>query len=83
MFIVHLAPGKDSDHPYGILPFKNIESLDGGYWKNYFFSFILNSFTASAQPSVESIELTKTILIADAHMHTYLRGGPSSSSILE
>lgn len=41
MFIVHLAPGKDSDHPYGILPFKNIESLDGGYWKNYFFPLSL------------------------------------------
>ena len=36
-----------------------------------------------AQHSAESIELAKTIPIADAHMHTYSRGGPSSSAFLE
>lgn len=36
-----------------------------------------------AQHSAESIELAKTIPIADVHMHTYSRGGPSSSAFLE
>ena len=36
-----------------------------------------------AQHSAESIELAKTIQIADVHMHTYSRGGPSSSAFLE
>ena len=36
-----------------------------------------------AQHSSESVELAKTIPIADVHMHTYFRGGPTSSAILE
>jgi len=36
-----------------------------------------------AQHSAESIELAKTIPIADVHMHTYSRGGPSSAAFLE
>jgi predicted TIM-barrel fold metal-dependent hydrolase len=36
-----------------------------------------------AHHSTESIELAKTIPIADVHMHTYSRGGPSSAAILE
>jgi len=36
-----------------------------------------------AQHSAESIELAKTIPIADVHMHTYFKGGPSSAAFLE
>jgi predicted TIM-barrel fold metal-dependent hydrolase len=36
-----------------------------------------------AQHSSESVELAKTVPIADIHMHTYSRGGPSSAAILE
>ena len=36
-----------------------------------------------AQPSTESIVLAKNIPIADVHMHTYSRGGPSSAAFLE
>jgi predicted TIM-barrel fold metal-dependent hydrolase len=52
--------------------------------------FLMASLTISlvstnsyAQHSAESIELAKTIPIADVHMHTYYRGGPSSSAFLE
>jgi predicted TIM-barrel fold metal-dependent hydrolase len=36
-----------------------------------------------AQPTPQTIELAKTIPIADVHMHTYSRGGPSSAAFLE
>jgi len=38
---------------------------------------------ALAQPSPESIELAKTIPIADMHMHAYRRDGPRASEVLE
>jgi predicted TIM-barrel fold metal-dependent hydrolase len=43
----------------------------------------LISTSLYAQHSSESVELAKTIPIADVHMHTYFRGGPTSSAILE
>lgn len=36
-----------------------------------------------AQPTPQTIELAKNIPIADVHMHTYVRGGPSSAAFLE
>ena len=36
-----------------------------------------------AQHSAESMDLAKNIPIADIHMHTYWRGGPSSAAFLE
>jgi Tat protein secretion system quality control protein TatD with DNase activity len=36
-----------------------------------------------AQHSAETIALAQTIPIADVHMHTYSRGGPSSAAFLE
>lgn len=42
----------------------------------------LASLNLCAQPSSESVELAKTIPIADVHMHTYSRGGPSSAAFL-
>ena len=52
--------------------------------------FLLASLTISlvstnlyAQHSAESVELAKTIPIADVHMHTYFKGGPSSAAFLE
>ena len=38
---------------------------------------------ALAQPSAESIEMAKTIPIADMHMHAYRRDGPRASEVLE
>jgi hypothetical protein len=43
----------------------------------------LASLNLHAQHSYESVELAKTIPIADVHMHTYFRGGPSASAFLE
>jgi predicted TIM-barrel fold metal-dependent hydrolase len=48
-----------------------------------FSSICLVSTNAFAQYSAESVQLAKTIPIADIHMHTYARGGPSSAAILE
>ena len=48
-----------------------------------FLTFTLACTNLFAQHSAESIELAKTIPIADVHMHTYSRGGPSSSAFLE
>lgn len=45
-----------------------------------FYFFGINSF---AQISTDSIELAKIIPIADVHMHTYSRGGPSSTAFLD
>ena len=52
--------------------------------------FLVASLTISlvstnlyAQHSAESVELAKTIPIADVHMHTYFKGGPSSAAFLE
>lgn len=53
---------------------------------SYFFSLLIilsASFNLHAQNSSESIELAKTISIADVHMHTYFRGGPSSDAFME
>jgi len=55
---------------------------------NYFsfvalFALSLTSLNVCAQHSAESVELAKNIPIADVHMHTYSRGGPSSAAILE
>lgn len=36
-----------------------------------------------AQSTPQTIEIAKTIPIADVHMHTYFRGGPSSAAFLE
>lgn len=43
----------------------------------------LLGFNSFAQSTPESIDLAKNIPIADVHMHTYARGGPSSAAILE
>ena len=55
--------------------------------KRHFVLICLILFTsvsgALAQPSSESIELAKTIPIADMHMHTYRRDGPRASEVLE
>jgi predicted TIM-barrel fold metal-dependent hydrolase len=48
-----------------------------------FLSIYLVSTNVCAQYSAESAQLAKTIPIADIHMHTYSRGGPSSAAILE
>lgn len=53
---------------------------------SYYFSLLIilsASFNLHAQNSSESIELAKTISIADVHMHTYFRGGPSSDAFME
>jgi Tat protein secretion system quality control protein TatD with DNase activity len=52
------------------------------FWLS-FLTIYLISFNLFAQHSAESVELAKTIPIADVHMHTYFRGGPSSSAFLE
>ena len=44
---------------------------------------LLASANLYAQHSAESVELAKNIPIADVHMHTYSRGGPSSAALLE
>ena len=46
-------------------------------------SILLASANLYAQHSAESVELAKNIPIADVHMHTYSRGGPSSAALLE
>ena len=46
-------------------------------------SILLASANLYAQHSAESVELAKNIPIADVHMHTYSRGGPSSAAFLE
>ena len=46
-------------------------------------SILLASTNLYAQHSAESVELAKNIPIADVHMHTYSRGGPSSAALLE
>ena len=55
--------------------------------KRHFVLICLILFTsvsgALAQPSPESIEMAKTIPIADMHMHTYRRDGPRASEVLE
>lgn len=48
-----------------------------------FFATLLPAFNIHAQHSVESTELAKIIPIADVHMHTYFRAGPSSSAVLD
>jgi Tat protein secretion system quality control protein TatD with DNase activity len=44
---------------------------------------LILSSNAYAQPSAESLDMAKTVPIADVHMHTYSRGGPSNAAILE
>ena len=55
--------------------------------KRSFLLIYLTLFTlvsvALADPSPESIELAKTIPIADMHMHAYRRDGPRASEVLE
>ena len=55
--------------------------------KRHFVLICLSLFTsvsgALAQPSPESIEMAKTIPIADMHMHAYRRDGPRASEVLE
>ena len=55
--------------------------------KRHFVLICLSLFSsvsgALAQPSPESIEMAKTIPIADMHMHTYRRDGPRASEVLE
>jgi len=50
---------------------------------NSCFSLTLLTFNSFAQSSPETVELAKKIQIADVHMHTYSRGGPSSAAFLE
>ena len=51
---------------------------------NFFIAFALVfPFYLCAQPTPQTIELAKTVPIADVHMHTYFRGGPSSAAFLE
>ena len=49
----------------------------------FFCSLAFLNFHSFAQTTPESLELAKKIPIADAHMHTYYRGGPSSAAFLE
>ena len=47
------------------------------------FSLTLLNLHSFAQTTPESVELAKKIPIADVHMHTYFKGGPSSAAFLE
>ncbi len=47
------------------------------------YSLILLGCNSFAQSTPETVELAKNIPIADVHMHTYSRGGPSSAALLE
>ena len=47
------------------------------------YSLILLGCNSLAQSTPETVELAKNIPIADVHMHTYSRGGPSSAAFLE
>ena len=50
----------------------------------YFIALVLVFPTyLCAQSTPQTIEFAKTIPIADVHMHTYFRGGPSSAAFLE
>lgn len=51
--------------------------------KTFLFTGLFLSIYANAHYSADSVQLAKTIPIADIHMHTYARGGPSSAAILE
>ena len=56
--------------------------INFGFWLACLFISLMST-NLYAQHSAESVELARTIPIADVHMHTYFRGGPSSSAILE
>jgi len=49
------------------------------------FGLLLTLATGSAlsSPTADALSLAKTIPIADAHMHTYRRGGPPAEAFLE
>ena len=47
------------------------------------YSLALLGFNSFAQSTPETVDLAKSIPIADVHMHTYTRGGPSSAAFLE
>ena len=53
------------------------------FGKLFLVLFLISPIYICAQPTPQTIELAKTIPIADVHMHTYSRGGPSSAAFLE
>lgn len=46
-------------------------------------SIVMSAFGVAAQPSQQSLDLSKTVPIADVHMHTYKRNGPQAKEFLE